>query len=328
VERLPDAGYKGFIEEVLRKERDGIHIFCGTQRYQKIAFALRSSLKMGLHSGVMAEPPINQGRGAKSILKAVYLMTLPIMNRRIPKLSRFLLGISSPKDPSFARLGWPEAKVFPFGYFSSFVSDIKPNCRTRNEGPPHIVYVGRIVPHKGLSVLIGSLALLKHKGVSFRATIYGNGSFRGQLERQIGSAGLTEQVSLPGAVAHDEIPLVLAQADVYVAPGISEPWGLTVNEAIQMGTPVVVSRGVRGGSALVEVGKCGSITQPGDIAGLGSALESLLLDSGERERVSRRCLEFASKLTPKVAAGYLCDVLDFVAGNRSERPFPLWFTNL
>jgi glycosyltransferase involved in cell wall biosynthesis len=64
----------------------------------------------------------------------------------------------------------------------------------------------------------------------------------GQIMNLVGSLGLSEYVLFPGALWGDERDRIYQAADLLVMPSVSEPFGLVALEALQHGTPVLISK--------------------------------------------------------------------------------------
>ena len=79
--------------------------------------------------------------------------------------------------------------------------------------------------------------------------------------------------------------------DVFVLPSVHEPWGLVVNEAMNLGRPVVVSDQVGSGYDLVRDGENGFVVPAGDASALATALSVILADPERARRMGRRSRE-------------------------------------
>ncbi|MBI3303549.1 MAG: glycosyltransferase, partial [Deltaproteobacteria bacterium] len=79
-----------------------------------------------------------------------------------------------------------------------------------------IVAIGRLEPIKGFSFLLEACALLKNRGSVVSCSIIGDGSLRGELERQILANNLQDQVHLLGALSQSQVREVLASAALFV----------------------------------------------------------------------------------------------------------------
>ncbi|MGB3481414.1 MAG: glycosyltransferase [Mycobacterium sp.] len=109
-----------------------------------------------------------------------------------------------------------------------------------------LVHCGRLSIEKRVDRSIDTVAALLDSGIPARLVIVGDGPLRPRLERQ--AARLP--VHFTGFVDHREtVAAFLASADIALAPGPHETFGLAALEALACGTPAVVSRT----SALSEV---------------------------------------------------------------------------
>lgn len=120
--------------------------------------------------------------------------------------------------------------------------------RARWAGPGQtlLVHCGRLSVEKHPHQSIHALAALRDSGVDARLVVVGDGPLRTRLQRQ--ACGLP--VDFTGYVGcRDTVAAILASADVALAPGPHETFGLAALEALACGTPAVVSRT----SALTEI---------------------------------------------------------------------------
>ena len=104
-----------------------------------------------------------------------------------------------------------------------------------SEGPT-IVYFGKLIPQKGVDVLLEALA-----GVAARAVIVGFGPERAALETQAADLGL--RALFTGPLEHRHLRHLLAYADVCVVPSVfPEAFGMVAAEAAAAGCPPLVAR--------------------------------------------------------------------------------------
>ncbi len=139
---------------------------------------------------------------------------------------------------------------------------------------PLLLFAGRLVPVKGLDVLLDACAALAGRGVRFRLCLVGDGPLRGSLEQRAARLGLGGVVQFCGPRPHDQIPDWFRAADVFVLPSRSEGLPSVLLEATACGTPFVASR--VGGIPEVA-GVAGSRMVPPEDAGrLAEALADVL----------------------------------------------------
>lgn len=150
--------------------------------------------------------------------------------------------------------------------------------RARADGaPPVVVAVGRLAAPKDPLTLVAALARLEPG--SFRALFVGDGPDRTVVAGAVDAAGLGGAVRLLGA--RDDLPGLLAGADVFVLSSRSEGFPLSVLEAMAAGLPVVASA-VGGIPEAVIDGETGLLVSPGDASALAVALRALLADGLRR----------------------------------------------
>lgn len=123
-----------------------------------------------------------------------------------------------------------------------FASAVRNRHRNGSNGDPQplkILSCLRFLSIKNVPVVLEALTRVP---MSFRWTLAGDGPERENILRLITRLGLKDRVSLPGFVAYESLPSLFREADVYLQPSRSEPWGLAVNEALAAGMPAIVSR--------------------------------------------------------------------------------------
>jgi glycosyltransferase involved in cell wall biosynthesis len=146
---------------------------------------------------------------------------------------------------------------------------------------PVVLYAGRLVPEKGIPVLLDAWS-----GLARQATLVVIGD--GPLAAQTGD---TPKTRLLGPIPREELAVAYASAELAVVPSIPtprfrEPWGLVCNEAMHQGRPVIASRAVGAvAGGLVRDGETGVVVPPGDERALREAIERLLVDAELRARL-------------------------------------------
>jgi glycosyltransferase involved in cell wall biosynthesis len=179
----------------------------------------------------------------------------------------------------------------------------------RNYGidSPFVLYVGRLQARKNLHRLVEAYARLRKQGATAKLVMVGKKDWQSEnLEARIKELGLVNDVTFPGFVPFDDLPLFYNAAEVFVFPSLFEGFGLPVMESMASGVPTVASFG----SSLEEVAGDGALlVDPLDIESIAGALGRLLADPGLRRdlvaRGLRRSAEFKSgNLTQKVLDVY------------------------
>jgi glycosyltransferase involved in cell wall biosynthesis len=152
------------------------------------------------------------------------------------------------------------------------------------DGAPLIVSVARLFRGKGHFELLGALALVKRKYPNVRLAVVGSdypadSGTTQMLKEHARELGIEENVVFTGQ--RSDVALLLAACDVFSLPSFEEPFGLVFAEAMAMKRPVVAL--TNGGTPeVVEHGKCGLLSPPGDIDALAANLLRLLGDPALR----------------------------------------------
>jgi glycosyltransferase involved in cell wall biosynthesis len=144
-----------------------------------------------------------------------------------------------------------------------------------------IVSVGNLYPVKGHAVLIDALAKLRER-TGWRLAIAGRGEEEARLRAQAATAGIGDRVHLLGF--RDDVADILAAADLFTMPSLSEGLPLALVEAMSFGLPVVVT-GVGGVPEVVTDGAEGILVPPSDAGALAAALGALLADAPRRQKM-------------------------------------------
>lgn len=149
---------------------------------------------------------------------------------------------------------------------------------------PTLLFLGRLVPVKGLDVLLAALSLLRHRDVEL--VVAGDGPLRTLLEAQVQEQKLP--VRLVGEVGGRSKLDWLAAADLMVLPSLQLADGRTegapvvIWEALAAGLPIVASDV---GATRTQLGGIGLTVPPGDAHALAAAIDRLLADAQERARL-------------------------------------------
>lgn len=171
---------------------------------------------------------------------------------------------------------------------------------------PLLLTVARFTPQKGHSTLLEAVPQVLERHPAARFVWVGDGPDFGAMQEAMQTAGLGDAVTLLGQ--RDDVPNLLAAADLMVLPSLFEGLPLVLLEAMAAGVPVVTT--AIGGSA-EAVGKAHPyLAAPGDAAALATAIIGALNDpaaakaSGEagRQRFNQHFL--ASRMAAQTADIY------------------------
>jgi heptosyltransferase-2 len=159
--------------------------------------------------------------------------------------------------------------------------------------PNRLLYVGQIVPHKGIQTVIEALGVIKRSqgGKSLSFTIVGDynaaSEYTVHLKDIAEKCGVDDQVDFVGPVSRENLPEVYQSHHILIFPSLwDEPFGITQLEAMSSGL-AVVGTGTGGSAEILENGTNGLTYSKGDAAQCAHQI-SRLLENGSFFNTLRR----------------------------------------
>ena len=151
-----------------------------------------------------------------------------------------------------------------------------------------LVFLGRLVSEKGVSLLLDSLSLLRDQALMPHLTIIGKGPEEPALREKTIGLQLNEQVQFVGVKSGEALVKILNEHQLMVIPSIyDEPSG---NVALQGAACGCVIVGSHGGGLAETIGPCGVTFPNGDLGALTKILKKFLIDPN-RFKVFRKSAE-------------------------------------
>jgi glycosyltransferase involved in cell wall biosynthesis len=143
------------------------------------------------------------------------------------------------------------------------------------EDVPLALFAGRLMPQKGVDDLILTLDLLQHVRPALKTLIVGDGPLRSELEETARAFQLLDKVRFLGH--RDDVPRLLAAADMLVLPSLYEGLPNVVLEAMRFRKPVVATA-APGTTEVVVDGETGLLTPLKNPPALAKAIRTLVDD--------------------------------------------------
>lgn len=140
-----------------------------------------------------------------------------------------------------------------------------------------IVFVGRLDPVKGVSLLLDAFAEIRRRHPDATLTLAGDGPARESLEHRCHGLGLSDCVTFTGFIDETAVADLLNASDLFVLASFAEGLPVVLMEAMATGLPVVASQ-IAGIPELVRDGENGLLIPAGDTASLIAAIDRLLSD--------------------------------------------------
>lgn len=239
-----------------------VHVFCVYQNSAIWRQLILLAKKLGLHVVVYAEAPCEMCLGFKALLKRIYYrFVLPFKVRDVARAADLFISQSGRMGMDrLMRLGWERERIVPFGYASDCLVNHVEQVEHVESGVLRVLHTGIETNYRDVETLLKAVKILKKKGVP------------------------VEVVRTHGGVPLYELERLCKWADVFVACGRCEPWGMRVNDAIHTGLPVIVSDGM-GVEWMVDKFGCGSVYKKGNARELADILERFSKDADFRNRL-------------------------------------------
>jgi D-inositol-3-phosphate glycosyltransferase len=151
-------------------------------------------------------------------------------------------------------------------------------CHLGLNGASIIVFVGRIIPLKGIDNLLKAMAHLEGKQGIKLFVIGGDNHNKAALQRAKNlsrTLRIDESVIFFGSVKQETLPLFYSAADLCVVPSYSESFGLVILESLACGTPVVATN-VGCAESVIRYGETGYVVTDNDPGSLADKISRLL----------------------------------------------------
>jgi len=204
----------------------------------------------------------------ESFLKIGYLnlqmLTAYHRAKKVICVSEHTLKIIKKADPGLKNL-----VMIPNGVdFSRFM------LREPSKQLKKLIYIGYLIPHKGVQVLIKALAQLKIEGIVPSLTIVGDGYYKSELQRLCASLNLNEQVTFTGEKNATQVAELLGKHDAMVHPSFMESFGIVMVEALASGLPVLST--FNGGAEGILSPETGILVKPNDSVAIAEGIKELI----------------------------------------------------
>jgi glycosyltransferase involved in cell wall biosynthesis len=162
-------------------------------------------------------------------------------------------------------------------------ADMPPAAHGSN-GAVRMVTVAHLVARKRHQVVLRALAVLDPARRP-EYLVIGDGPCRAGLERLASELGVADRVRFAGQLPNPEAVAQAAACDLFVMPGVEEPFGVAFVEAMAAGLPAIGSRGEGGPEDIAAAGEGMVLVAPDDPGALAQVIDRLSSDHVELRRL-------------------------------------------
>ncbi len=291
LERRHLAGYQLIVSPICFNGNFHIHYYPALGRWMRrlrpdIAHMDEEPYNLATYLGLRAAQHV----GARGLfftwqnLYRVYPPPFRWMERACFRLAGHAIAGNRAAETVLRRKGYagPIAVIPQFGVQPDLYA---PHPGRKAGAPLRIGYAGRLVPEKGVDILLDALAGLERP---WQAAIAGAGPEEGALRQRAGRLGLGERVAFLGPRPSSAMPAFFAELDVLVLPSRSRPnwieqFGRVLIEAMAAGVVVV---GSDCGEIPNVIGPAGLTFPEGESAALRECLRALADDAAQWARLA------------------------------------------
>lgn len=273
-------------------------------RVHKVPFALRSD----------SNHRIDESTTAQSRLRRRLL-------RRLVRDCAAVLPVGTANREYWQSYGATDEQIHmaPFAIDNDQVARLAGERTPANGSPIRFVYVGRMIPRKGVDLLLRAFndICVTHEAT---LTLVGDGASRDEW-MQLQTPQARQRTIWHGRMSNHEVFQQFSDADVFVLPSRYEPWGLVVNEAMAAGLPVIADRRCGAAVDLVETGKTGVLLEELSVDSLRAAMFRFISDPQVAEQMGRHASKRIANWTyDHTVAGFLSAIAASARASRRSMP--------
>ncbi len=165
------------------------------------------------------------------------------------------------------------------------------SARAMESGPLRIVFLGNLIPRKGLRTLLEAMQLSQSDlRLDVIGSLTADFAYAGEMRQLAASLGLGASVFFRGALDNDELAEKLKSAQVLVVPSSYEGFGIVYLEGMGFGLPAIGSTS-GAASEIISEGQTGYLVQPGKATVLAARLRALAEDRAALLQMSLNALQ-------------------------------------
>lgn len=219
-----------------------------------------------------------------------YLGKMGILGRLVEKLmihlTSNLIVVSSKTFQDLQKERKIDARIIPNGLDFERIQELEPSPLGTD-----LLFAGRLIPEKGVDLLIRTLPILKRVHPDLKCLIIGDGPERSNLELLASKLELEDNINFTGFIKdQEELLRIMKSSQVFVLPSMREGFGMVVLEANASGLPVVVvNHPMNAAVELVKNNQNGFIVEASEKALADGIINGL----NQKENLQEACIEFA-----------------------------------